>query len=59
MSKDDRTGWTATYHRNWTCTQLTPPREPFGNSQFEEEKSIAGETFLKMISSKSEKNVSE
>ena len=59
MSKDDKTGWTATYHRNWTCTQLTPPTVPFGNSQFEEEKKIAEETFRKMISAKSEKNVSE
>ena len=59
MSKDDKTGWTATYHRNWTCTQLTPPTVPFGNSQCEEEKKIAEETSQKMISSKSEKNVSE
>ena len=59
MSKDDKTGWTATYHRNWTCTQLTPPTVPFGNSQFEEEKKIAEETSRKMIGSKSEKNVSE
>ena len=59
MSKDDKTGWTATYHRNWTCTQLTPPTVPFGNSPFEEEKKIAEETFRKMISLKSEKNVSE
>ena len=63
MSKDHehnrQSGWTATYHRNWTCTQLTPPTVPFGNSQFEEEKKIAEETFRKMISLKSEKNVSE
>ena len=63
MSKDDKTGWTATYHRNWTCTQLTPPTAPFGGSKFdrkaEEEKKIAEETFRKMISSKVKKNESE
>ena len=63
MSKDyehsHKPGWTATYHREWQCTQLTPPTVPFGNSQFEEEKKIAEETFRRMVGSKSEKNSSE
>ena len=62
MSKDDehsnQPGWTATYHREWQCTQLTPPSAPFGR-KVEEEMRIAEETFRKMVGSKSEKNSSE
>ena len=62
MSKDDehsnQPGWTATYHREWQCTQLTPPSVPFGR-KVEEEMKIAEETFRRMVGSKSEKNSSE
>ena len=62
MSKDNehsnQSGWTATYHREWQCTQLTPPSVPFG-PKVEEEMKIAEETFRKMVGSKSEKNSSE
>ena len=62
MSKDhehsNQPGWTATYHREWQCTQLTPPSAPFGR-KVEEEMRIAEETFRKMVGSKSEKNSSE
>ena len=55
MSKDDehsnQPGWTATYHREWQCTQLTPPSAPFGR-KVEEEMRIAEETFRKMVGSK-------
>ena len=67
MRKDDehshQPGWTATYHREWQCTQLTPPTVPFIRSQFdgkvEEELNIAEESSRKMVGSKTEKNVSE
>ena len=67
MRKDDdhrhQPGWTATYHREWQCTQLTPPTGPFIRSQFdgkvEEELKIAEESSRKMVGSKTEKNVSE
>ena len=62
MSKDyehsHKPGWTATYHREWQCTQLTPPTVSFGG-KVEEEMNIAEETFRKMIGSQSEKNLSE
>jgi len=62
MSKDyersHKPGWTATYHREWQCTQLTPPIVSFGG-KVEEEMNIAEETFRKMVGSKSEKNSSE
>ena len=62
MSKDNehsnQSGWTATYHREWQCTQLTAPSVPFGRN-VEEEMNIAEETFRKMIGSQSEKNLSE
>ena len=62
MSKDNehsnQPGWTATYHREWQCTQLTPPSVPIGR-KVEEEMKIAEETFRKMVGSKSEKNSSE
>ena len=62
MSKDHehsrQSGWTATYHREWQCTQLTPPTVWFGG-KVEEEMNIAEETFRKMVGSKSEKNLSE
>ena len=56
MSKDDKSGWTATYYRNWSCTQLTPPAVPFGGSQFDRKVEQAKR---KAEESKSEKNVSE
>ena len=62
MSKDyehsHKPGWTATYHREWQCTQLTPPIVSFGG-KVGEEINIAEETFRKMVGSKSEKNSSE
>ena len=55
MSKDHehsrQSGWTATYHREWQCTQLTPPIVSFGG-KVEEEMNIAEETFRKMVGSK-------
>ena len=62
MSKDyehsHKPGWTATYHREWQCTQLTPPTVSFVG-KVEEEMNIAEEIFRKMVGSKSEKNLSE
>ena len=62
MSKDHehsrQSGWTATYHREWQCTQLTPPIVSFGG-KVGKEMNIAEETFRKMVGSKSEKNSSE
>ena len=62
MSKDHehsrQPSWTAIYHREWQCTQLTPPSVPFGR-KVEEEMKIAEETFRRMVGSKSEKNSSK
>ena len=42
---------TATHHREWQYTQLTPPTVSFGD-KVEEKMNIAEETFRKMVGSK-------